>query len=934
MSESDIVYLQAGQNLSLTKQAENISHQVATTENNSAAIYLQQALAYRAAAKWSEAIQACETTLKLNPKLVEAYKILGDAYQKLGKFSTAIGYYGQAIAIKPDFPEAYANLGSLYAQQEKWQQALDYYQKALEIKPDLAGVYSHIARVKKHLHPQATEVNAAGIYLEQALAYLEEAKWPETIQACETALQLNPKLVEAYKVLGDASQRLGKFSSAIGYYGQAIALKPDFPEAYANLGTLYAQQKQWQQALDYYQKALEIKPDLTEVYKHLARVWQNLGEPAKAQRMLAQAQQLESQPQSPKSPQELFDLGEQAVQQGNLQQALQYYQQAVQLAPNFGPAYQRLAAITEKMGLWQESTIYYRQLLQLKDSAVTPALPSARKQLSLKEHFSQNSPQQKLKTAVNPASLQTTAALPAANSAEYQASLGNSYTKKRQWREAILHYQKALELNPKLAAVCRNLARVLTQIGKIEQATSYWLQAIELNAQGLQADEYFQLGNNLSTQGKVASAITCYRRAIQLQPTLIDAYLNLGKLLTKTGEATQAVLCYQEGLKHNPQNYQLYFNLGLSFSQQSNWQSAINCYRQALQIKSDSWEAIHNLGAALSHQHLWSEAIAVYLRAIKLKPDVPWSYNDLGLVLLQSNRAEEAVTVFRKAISLKADFAGAHCNLGDALTKVGQWRSAASAYQAAAEIQADLPYLHQKLGHVLFRQSERDRQTALKYFMEAIAQDPSQINNYHQALAIDKNNLELYLKLGNALIEQNNLDEAIIAYQMAVQLQPRNVEATIRLTNALMEKHPETDVKKLVERLISFPTSTLTESAITDTSAIPTKLTLPYSDQPIVSIIIPVYNKLHYTLQCLSSLANQIHQNTLVEVIVVNDCSEDSTQEILDQVAGLILVNNPHNLGFIHSCNKGAEIAQGEYLYFLNNDTQIRPQAIESLLGY
>ncbi|MDJ0903534.1 MAG: tetratricopeptide repeat protein [Xenococcus sp. MO_188.B8] len=911
----------------------NISDRVATTENNSAAIYLQQALGYRAAAKWSEAIQACETALKLNPKLVEAYKILGDAYQKLGKFSTAIGYYGQAIAMKPDFPKAYANLGSLYAQQEKWQQALDYYQKALELKPDLAGVYSHIARVKKHLHPQATEVNAAGIYLEQALAYLEEAKWPETIQACETALQLNPKLVEAYKVLGDASQRLGKFSSAIGYYGQAIAMKPDFPEAYANLGTLYAQQKQWQQALDYYQKALELKPDFVGVYKHLARVWQNLGEPAKAQRMLAQAQQLESQPQSPQSPQELFDLGEQAGQQGNLQQALKYYQQAVQLAPNFGPAYQRLAAITEKMGLWQESTIYYRQLLQLKDSAVTPALPSARKQLSLKDHFLQNSPQQKLNTGLNPAALQTTAALPATDPAEYQASLGNSYAKKRQWREAILHYQKALELNPKLAAVCRNLARVLTQIGKIEQATSYWLQAIELNAQGLQADEYFQLGKNLSTQGKIASAITCYRRAIQLQPTLIDAYLNLGKLLNKAGEATQTVLCYQEGLKHNPQNYQLYFNLGLCFSQQSNWQPAVNCYRQALQIKSDSWEAIHNLGAALSHQQLWSEAIAVYLRAIKLKPDAAWSYNDLGLVLLQSNRPEEAVTVFRKAISLKADFAGAHCNLGDALNKVGQWRSAASAYQAAAEIQADLPYLHQKLGHVLFRQSERDRQTALKYFMEAIAQDPSQINNYHQALAIDKNNLELYLRLGNALIEQNNLDEAIIAYQMAVQLQPRNVEATIRLTNALMEKHPETDVKKLVERLISFPTSTLTESAIANNLAVPPNLTLPYSDQPIVSIIIPVYNKLHYTLQCLSSLANQIHQNTLVEVIVVNDCSEDSTQEILDQVAGLILVNNPHNLGFIHSCNKGAEIAQGQYLYFLNNDTQLRPQAIESLLA-
>ncbi len=148
MFESNILGIHPERNLSPTKQAENITSQVVTVESGSADNYLERALAHRAAAKWPEAIQCCEAALKLNPKLVEAYKILGDAYQRLGKFSIAIGYYGQAIAFKPDFAEAYANLGSLYAQQKKWQQALNYYQKALEIKPDLAAVYRDIARVK------------------------------------------------------------------------------------------------------------------------------------------------------------------------------------------------------------------------------------------------------------------------------------------------------------------------------------------------------------------------------------------------------------------------------------------------------------------------------------------------------------------------------------------------------------------------------------------------------------------------------------------------------------------------------------------------------------------------------------------------------------------------------------------------------------------
>ncbi len=106
---------------------------------------------------------------------------------------------------------------------------------------------------------------------------------------------------------------------------------------------------------------------------------------------------------------------------------------------------------------------------------------------------------------------------------------------------------------------------------------------------------------------------------------------------------------------------------------------------------------------------------------------------------------------------------------------------------------------------------------------------------------------------------------------------------------------------------------------------------LPTWPQPQVSIVIPVYNKIAYTLACLKSLAT--HASTAsFEVIVVDDCSSDDTAERLADVDGVRTIRNAQNLGFVGSCNAGAAAAQGEYVLFLNNDTVVTRGWLEALL--
>ena len=86
-----------------------------------------------------------------------------------------------------------------------------------------------------------------------------------------------------------------------------------------------------------------------------------------------------------------------------------------------------------------------------------------------------------------------------------------------------------------------------------------------------------------------------------------------------------------------------------------------------------------------------------------------------------------------------------------------------------------------------------------------------------------------------------------------------------------------------------------------------------------VSIIIPVYNQLSYTLDCLASIAKHTGEIDH-DIIVVDDGSSDETQATLSKRDGITYIRNAQNLGFIGSCNAGAARARKNYVCFLNND--------------
>lgn len=186
-----------------------------------------------------------------------------------------------------------------------------------------------------------------------------QGKLREAAASFRKMLTLNPQIPELHCNLGAINTQLNDLKAAVANYRRALQIKPDMALAHFNLGALLQQQNQLKAAGQHYQKAVELQPDHFQAWGNWGTILQLNGDLTSAAHCYHKVLELQSDARSH------FNLGTVRYAQGDHQAAIDAFEQAVTLDPEFADAWNDLGETYRDRGEMETAVRHYRHALKV-----------------------------------------------------------------------------------------------------------------------------------------------------------------------------------------------------------------------------------------------------------------------------------------------------------------------------------------------------------------------------------------------------------------------------------------------------------------------------------------------------------------------------------------------------------------------------------------
>lgn len=347
--------------------------------------------------------------------------------------------------------------------------------------------------------------------------------------------------------------------------------------------------------------------------------------------------------------------------------------------------------------------------------------------------------------------------------------------------EAEEQYRVALKLDPNAADIANNLAVIVGELGRAEEAVTICSKALSrkvdtvplLRTRAMQllalrkfddaqrdVDTLLQLapampdahnlhGDVLANQQRWPEALGAFKRAVELSGGARQFRVNLGSAYAASGALAEAAATFTAALKEDKRDFKTMNALAAVLQRMNKHQDAIRACELALSIQPDFAEAHNRIAQSYLSMEKWDKAISTAKDVLDRHPEHLEALFNLGMALVGGRRYAEAVDCFDRILAAGPTDDMALLNLGNALSGAGRLQDAVGAYKRMIERLPDWAGGYLNLGHVYGK----------------LRDWPNALANYHMAAKLEPQKSDHLYSIGNVYLHQGDFAEGWKGYE-------------------------------------------------------------------------------------------------------------------------------------------------------------------------
>jgi putative PEP-CTERM system TPR-repeat lipoprotein len=399
---------------------------------------------------------------------------------------------------------------------------------------------------------------------------------------------------------------------------------------------------------------------------------------------------------------------------------------------------------------------------------------------------------------------------------QHHVEAGNARYAQGKYREALIEYRRAIQLDPNFGAAHRGAAEAYTALDDPENALTAYVRAADLSP----ADDQLQLeaANLLLYAGRFQDAEGRVRGVLRRHPQHARALLLLGSALAGMKRIDAAFDAQQQALTLDPLNAGAHVKMGALQFLRGNHEEARAALQQAAAIDGDSAAIQIALASYYWAVNQADQAEASIHRALTLEPNNVLATAALATVYLDTNRSADAEPLLKKVVSLAGDSNSRISSRIALATYYLQQRRHADAAAALTPLLSDrVAFPIAKTRLAIVADDAGQPEVAAGHLRDALRREPRYVpalslmthlllkkGSRNEALAsaaravdIDPRSAMGQFALGRAHRANANASQARDAFLKVIELDPRSTDAYLELSRIrLAQGEPETAVRR------------------------------------------------------------------------------------------------------------------------------------------